>query len=82
MLFRSAGTYQEGTHKVVPVESCLIDDEKSDAIIQTIRGLLRSFKIKTYNEDSGYGLLRHVLIRRGFTSGEIMVVLVASSPVL
>ena len=77
-----AGTYQEGTHKVVPVESCLIDDEKSDAIIQTIRGLLRSFKIKTYNEDSGYGLLRHVLIRRGFTSGEIMVVLVASSPVI
>ena len=76
-----AGTYQEGTHKVVPVESCLIDDEKSDAIIQTIRELLRSFKIKTYNEDSGYGLLRHVLIRRGFTSGEIMVVLVASSPV-
>ena len=49
-----AGTYQEGTHKVVPVESCLIDDEKSDAIIQTIRELLRSFKIKTYNEDSGY----------------------------
>ena len=76
-----AGTYQEGTHKVVPVESCLIDDEKSDAIIQTIRELLRSFKIKTYNEDSGYGLLRHVLIRRGFTSGEFMVVLVASSPV-
>ena len=76
-----AGTYQEGTHKVVPVESCLIDDEKSDAIIQTIRELLRSFKIKTYNEDSGYGLLRHVLIRRGFTSDEIMVVLVASSPV-
>ena len=76
-----AGTYQEGTHKVVPVESCLIDDEKSDAIIQTIRELLRSFKIKTYNEDSGYGLLRHVLIRRGFTSGAIMVVLVASSPV-
>ena len=49
--------------------------------VQTIRELLRSFKIKTYNEDSGYGLLRHVLIRRGFTSGEIMVVLVASSPV-
>ncbi len=72
---------RNSTHKVVPVESCLIDDEKSDAIIQTIRELLRSFKIKTYNEDSGYGLLRHVLIRRGFTSGEIMVVLVASSPV-
>lgn len=76
-----AGTYQEGTHKVVPVENCLIDDMKSDAIIQSIRGLLKSFKIKTYDEDTGYGLLRHVLIRRGFASGEIMVVLVASSPV-
>lgn len=76
-----AGTYQEGTHKVVPVESCLIDDEKSDAIIRTIRSLLKSFKIKIYDEDSGYGLLRHVLIRRGFASGEIMVILVAASPV-
>lgn len=76
-----AGTYQEGTHKVVPVESCLIDDTKADAIIQTIRGLLKSFKIKTYDEDTGYGLLRHVLIRRGFATGEIMVVLVAVSPI-
>lgn len=76
-----AGTYQEGTHKVVPVESCLIDDEKSDAIIRSIRGLLKSFKIKIYDEDTGYGLLRHVLIRRGFASGEIMVVLVAASPI-
>ena len=44
--------------------------------------LLKSFKIKTYNEDTGYGLLRHVLIRRGFTTGEIMVVLVLGSPVM
>jgi 23S rRNA (uracil1939-C5)-methyltransferase len=76
-----AGTYQAGTHKVVPVESCQIDDPKADAIIQTIRNLLKSFKIKTYDEDTGYGLLRHVLIRRGFSSSEIMVVLVAASPV-
>ena len=34
------------------------------------------FKIKTYDEDTGYGLLRHVLVRRGFCSGEVMVVLV------
>ncbi len=76
-----AGTYQEGTHRVVPVESCLIDDTKADAIIQTIRGLLKSFKIKTYDEDTGYGLLRHVLVRKGFATGEIMVVLVTASPI-
>ncbi len=50
---------------MVPVEACQIEDEKADAIINDIRGLLKSFKIKIYNEDTGYGLLRHVLIRQG-----------------
>lgn len=77
-----SGVYEEGTHRVVPVEACQIEDEKADAIINDIRELLKSFKIKTYNEDTGYGLLRHVLIRRGFTTGEIMVVLVLGSPVM
>lgn len=77
-----SGTYREGTHQVVAVEDCLIEDEKSQKIIRTIRGMLRSFKIKTYDEDTGYGLLRHVLVRRGYTTGEIMVVLVLGSPIL
>lgn len=77
-----SGVYQEGTHRVVPVTECLIEDRKADAIINDIRELLKSFKIKVYNEDTGYGLLRHVLIRRGFASGQIMVVLVLGSPVL
>lgn len=77
-----SGVYQEGTHKVVPVTDCLIEDKKADAIINDIRGLLKSFKIKTYDEDTGYGLLRHVLVRRGFVSGQIMVVLVLGSPIL
>ena len=64
------------------VEECLIEDKKSQEIIRTIRELLPSFKIKTYNEDTGYGLLRHVLVRRGFETGEIMVVLVLGSPIL
>ena len=38
------------------LENCLIEDKKSQEIIRTIRGLLKSFKIKTYNEDTGYGL--------------------------
>lgn len=76
-----SGIYQEGTHKVVPVDECMIEDAKSDAIIVTIRNLLPSFKIKVYDEDTGYGLFRHVLIRRGFSTGQIMVVLVTASPV-
>ena len=75
------GTYEAKTHKVVPVEECLIEDTISQEIIRTIRDMLKSFKIKTYDEDTGYGLLRHVLVRRGFSTGEIMVVLVAASPI-
>ena len=77
-----SGVYREGTHELVPVERCLIEDEKADEIIGTIRGMLKSFKIRTYDEDTGFGFLRHVLVRRGFVTGEIMVVLVLSSPIM
>ncbi len=76
-----SGVYQEGTHKLVPVEQCVIEDEKADEIIASVRRLVKSFKIRTYDEDRGYGLLRHVLVRRGFATGETMVVLVTASPV-
>jgi len=76
-----SGVYEEGSHRVVPVESCLLENENADRIIATIRSMLRSFKIKVYDEDTGYGLLRHVLVRTGYVTGEIMVVLVTASPV-
>ena len=71
-----------GTHSVVKIDECQIEDKIADSIIYDIRGMLRSFKIKVYDEDSGYGLLRHVLVRRGFRTGEVMVVLVLASPIL
>ena len=76
-----SGIYQESTHKVVHVEQCLIEDEKADEIIGTVRGLLKSFKIRVYDEATQFGLMRHVLVRRAFATGEIMVVLVTASPV-
>lgn len=76
-----SGIYEEGTHKIVPRVTCQIEDQRAEAVIQTIARLAKSFKIKIYNEDSGYGLLRHVLIRTGKKTGEMLVVLVAVSPV-
>lgn len=76
-----SGIYQEGTHKVVPVDACQIENEKADEIIVSVRKLLKSFKVKVYDEDTGYGLLRHVLVRTGYMTGQIMVVLVVSSPI-
>lgn len=77
-----SGIYEENSHKIVPVDSCYIENEKADAIIVSIRGLLKSFKIRPYNEDTGYGLLRHVLVRTGHVTGQIMVVLVLASPIM
>ena len=77
-----SGIYEEESHRIVPVDSCLIENKKADEIIVSIRGLLKSFKIRPYNEDTGYGLLRHVLIRTAHVTGQIMVVLVLASPIM
>lgn len=77
-----SGVYEAKSHRIVKVDKCMIEDKKADEIIVSIRDLLHSFKIKTYDEDSRYGLLRHVMVRKGYATGEIMVVLVLSSPIL
>lgn len=74
-----SGVYQSGTHRIVSVDSCMIEDEIADKIICDIRSMLPKFKILVYDEDRHTGFLRHVLVKRGFTSGEVMVALVGSS---
>lgn len=71
-----SGVYQSASHRIVPVDSCLLEDRLADEIIVYIRKLLPSFKLSAYNEDTERGFLRHVLVRRGFSSGQVMVVLV------
>ncbi len=75
-----SGVYQSSTHNIIPVDSCLIEDQKADEIIVTIRKLLKSFKLKTFNEDTFTGFLRHVLVKRSFSTGDTMVVLVTGTP--
>lgn len=76
-----SGTYKEGTHELVAVDKCQIEDEVSDNIINTIRELAKSFKISIYDEDRKTGILRHVMVRRGFVTGQVMVVLVTGTPI-
>ena len=74
-----SGVYQSGSHRIVMVDSCMTEDMTADEIIVDIRNMIPKFKIWTYDEDKGTGFLRHVLVKRGFTSGEVMVVLVGAS---
>lgn len=74
-----SGVYQSGTHRIVSVDECMTEDTIADKIIVDIRNMLPKFGIWVYDEDRHTGFLRHVLVKRGFTSGEVMVVLVGAS---
>ena len=73
-----SGVYMEGTHRVVPVKNCLLEDPRAGRIIQTIVNLLPKFKLRIYNEYTHRGFLRHILVRTAQKTGQIMVVLVAT----
>ncbi len=73
-----SGIYQSATRRVVQTDSCLLEDEYADRIVQTVRELCVAFKIKAYDLNSGKGFFRHVLVRRAVNTGETMVVLVTA----
>lgn len=75
-----SGVYQSKSHRIVCVDECRLEDKKADEIIVTIRNMMRHYRMLPYNEDTRVGFLRHVLVKRGFTSGQVMVVLVTGTP--
>ena len=76
-----SGVYQSKTKTIAPVKNCLIDDVKADKIVLSIRKLLGEFKIAPFDERSGRGILRHVLVRRFESTNEILVALVTAGNV-
>ncbi|MBP9989274.1 MAG: class I SAM-dependent RNA methyltransferase, partial [Ruminococcus sp.] len=76
-----SGVYQSKSHKIVSIDSCRLEDKKADEIIVTIRSMMKKYRMTAYNEFTKSGFLRHVLVKRSFSSGEIMVVLVTGTVV-
>jgi 23S rRNA (uracil1939-C5)-methyltransferase len=73
------GLYEESSHRVVPMAGCLLQDERLNAVLETIESLLNSLKIRPY----GYGgTLKHLLLRLGARTGEILLVLVTSEELM
>ena len=68
------GFYAGRTHSIIPTDDCRIEFEGHDKILAALKEYINESGISIYDEDSGSGLLRHVLIRKGFATGEIMVV--------
>ena len=71
-----AGFYAGRTHSIIPGTDCCIGAETDGVILREILAFMKQYQISAYQEESGRGLVRHVLIRTGFTTGEIMVCLV------
>ena len=69
-----AGVYEEKSHRVVDIENCRIENEEAGKVIRTIKEMCRKYRIKSYDEDTGMGFLRHVLIRSSYKTGEMLVV--------
>ena len=76
-----SGVYQSNSKSITPIDYCALDDKTADDIILTIRKLADDFRLKPYDIRNKTGFLRHVLIRKGFNTGEIMVVIVCATAV-
>lgn len=77
-----SGVWQSSAGKLTPVDYCALEDERAGTIIAAIKELLPSFKLRTYDERSGRGFLRFVMIRIGKQSGEILVALGTGGDIL
>ena len=73
------GLYRTGTHQVISVRRCLLENEQAAHIAQTALDLLSGMGLRAYREDFGSGILRHLLIRRGYHSGQALVTVITGS---
>lgn len=74
-----AGFYAGRTHSIIPNTKCYLGAEENEAILETILSYMKDNDVPAYDETTGKGLIRHVLIRKGFTTGELMVCLIINS---
>ena len=75
------GFFAPRSHDIIDMESCLIQDEIGDKVVKLTREWIEKFNIRPYNVDGEYdekGIVRHIMIRRGFTTNEVMIVLVTN----
>lgn len=72
------GFYARGSHRIIDMETCLIQHEDNDDVVRKVKAIARKLGITAYDEESGKGLLRHVVVKVAFRTGEMMVVLVTN----
>ena len=72
------GMYEKGTHRLIPEDHCLLEDKRAQGIVPAIRHIMKRYGMEPYDEDTGNGFVRHVVIRVGHDTSEILVTLVTN----
>lgn len=72
------GFYKKKSHDVIPTDMCVIQHDINDKIIKIIKTYIQAYNVSIYNETTHTGVLRHLVTKVGFTTNEVMVVLVAN----
>ena len=70
------GFYAERSHEIIDIDECFIQDEANDEIVKIFKKFIKDYNISIYDETTGIGLLRHIMIRSGFRTGEKMICIV------
>ena len=70
------GFYGFHSHRIIETEDCLINSAENPRILNCIKDWAREYKVSGYEEETGKGLLRHIFLRKGFSTGEILLCLV------
>ena len=73
-----SGFYASGTHKIIASKECLVEDGRARAILNDVAYLAGQFNIHAYQEDRGKGALRHGVVRCGYATNDVMLVLVVN----
>ena len=73
-----SGFYASGTHKIIASKECLVEDGRARAILNDVAYLAGQFNIHAYQEDRGKGALRHGVVRCGYATDDVMLVLVVN----
>ncbi|MFT8469620.1 MAG: 23S rRNA (uracil(1939)-C(5))-methyltransferase RlmD [Oenococcus sp.] len=74
----TTGFYRRGSHKLVPISDYYLNDPKIDAAVRIARDVLNRFGVSAYDEITREGLLRYLMVRRGYVTGQMMLAIVAT----
>lgn len=75
------GFYEEYSHRIVPVQNCMLQSQASNKVIEVLNQILSKHKITPYDEKTGRGIIRHVFVRYAYQTKELMLIIVTNGEI-